>query len=102
MSYHIESEPSIELVEQIAHFVDPVLMVVKEGNNLCSIQYPGIGEKVWVKVFYRDSDTLYQIFKNRLKDAKPLHLDQINPVKKDYLLKVLHEYVADVGHPHVA
>ncbi len=102
MSHHVESEPSIELVRQIAHFVDPVLMVVKEGSNLCSIQYPGIGEKVWVKVFYRDGDALYQIFKNRLKEAIPLHLDQISPVKKDYLLMVLHAYVTDVGHPHVA
>ncbi|MBC7879939.1 MAG: hypothetical protein H7Y37_01265 [Anaerolineae bacterium] len=86
MNRRVEAESFVDLVRQLAHIVEPVLEVEQEGNNFCSIQYPGIGDKLWVKVFYRDGEALYQIFKNRLKEAKSLHHDEINPVKKEYLL----------------
>lgn len=86
-------------IQRVARQVDPVLQVTQAGEDMCLVQYPGLGDQVWVKAAAEGEK--FRVYKNRHSDPKPIHLDRISPVGEGFLSEILRNYVSEVGRPQV-
>jgi hypothetical protein len=96
MTAKLDFDAFISRVRQVASKVDPVLEVKPAGEDVCLVEYPSLGEHIWVEAAFEGEK--FRVYKTLVHDPKPSHLEKLTPVGAGYLTEVFQNYVDSVGH----
>jgi hypothetical protein len=96
MTATLDFDAFISKVRQVASQVDPVLEVKPAGEDVCVVEYPSLGEHIWVEAAFAGEK--FRVYKTPVHDPKPSHLEKLTPVGAGYLTEIFQSYVDSIGH----